>query len=123
MAKETIEKTVNKHNPLEIVGTWSFITGFAIAAILGLFNRTASNSKALLWFLLIIGAIIAFLNITTHEIIPFLIAAIALMLTGTVIDHIQLNWLKNSISNIVIFVLPAVIISSIKAILAIASTK
>ena len=123
MAKIGKEEKVALHSPWEIVGTWSFVAGFLIALILGLFNRTASNSKTLLWFLLIIGTIIAFLNITTHEIIPFLIAGIALMLTGTVTEHIPLQWLKNSISNIVVFVLPGVIISSIKAVLAIASTK
>ena len=123
MAKIGKEEKVALHSPWEIVGTWSFVAGFLIALILGLFNRTASNSKTLLWFLLIIGTIIAFLNITTHEIIPFLIAGIALMLTGTVTEHIPLQWLKNSISNIVVFVLPGVIISSIKAVLAIASSK
>ena len=121
LKKEQPQKLL--HSPLEIAGTWAFVIGFAIAVILGIFNKTSANSKVLLWFLLILGLIIAFLNITTHEIIPFLIASIALMLTGTAAEHIPINWLKNSISNIVIFVLPGVIISSIKAILAIASTK
>jgi len=124
MAKEKdTMKITPPRSPWEVIGTWSFLIGFAIAVILALFDRTASNSTTLLWFLLIIGTIIAFLNITTHEIIPFLIAGIALMLTGTVTEHIQIWWLKNSINNIVIFVLPGVIISAIKAVLVIASTK
>lgn len=111
------------HSPLEIAGTWAFVIGFTIAVILGIFNKTSANSKVLLWFLLILGLIIAFLNITAHEIIPFLIVGIALMLTGTITEHIPINWLKNSISNIVVFVLPGVIVSAIKSVLAIASTK
>ena len=122
MAKEQ-SKFEKLKSPIEVIGTWSFLIGFAISVVLALFNKTASNSTSLLWFLLILGTIIGFLNITTHEIIPFLIAGIALMLTGTVTSHIQLEWLKNIINNIVVFVLPGVIISSIKAILAIASTK
>ncbi len=124
MAKEEVKVQPKvTHSPIEIIGTWSFIIGFAIAVILGLFNKTASNSTGLLWFLLVIGTLIAFLNITTHEIIPFLIAGIALMLTGTTIEHVPIVWLQNSIKNIVVFVLPGVIISAVKAVLAIASTK
>ena len=114
---------IKSHNPIEIIGTWSFLIGFVIAVILGIFNQLASESNSLLWFLLIIGVIVGLLNITAHEIVPFLIAGIALMLTGTVIEQIPLIWLKNSIANIVIFVLPAVIIASIKTVLALASTK
>lgn len=112
-----------KNSPIEIFGTWTFVIGFVIALILGLFNKLAVNSTSLLWALLIMGIIVGLLNITSHEIIPFLIACIALMLTGTVVQQIPLLWLKNSISNMVIFVLPAVIIASIKAVLALASTK
>jgi len=112
-----------KSSPIEIVGTWSFLVGFVIAVVLGLFDKVATQSTGLLWFLLIIGLIVGLLNIAAHEIVAFLIAGIALMLTGTVTEHIPLVWLQNSISNIVIFVLPAVIIASLKAVLAIASTK
>ena len=110
-------------NPIEIAGTWAFVMGFVIAAILGLFNKLALDSSLLLWFLLVTGTVVGFLNITSDETEHFLIAGVALMLTGTVSQFIPLMWLKNSISNIVIFVLPAVIIAAIKSILALAATK
>jgi len=110
-------------SPVEIFGTWSFVIGFVIAVVLGIFNKVAFESKSLLWFLLILGLVVGLLNIASHEIVPFLIAGIALMLTGTVTEHIPLLWLTNSINNVVVFVLPAVIIASLKAVLALASTK
>ena len=110
-------------NPIEIIGTWTFVIAFAIALILGLFNKLATESNSLLWFLLIAGTIVGFLNITSDETEHFLIAGVALMLTGTVINFIPLDWLKNSISNIVIFVIPAVIIAAVKSVIALAAKK
>ncbi len=98
------------------VGSWSFIIGVIIAVILGVVGAQAT------WLLLLLGLIVGLLNITTKEIVPFLIASIALVVAGLVQVGLPL-WLTGILSNVVVFVIPAMIIGSLKTIYALACNK
>lgn len=99
------------------LGHQSFIAGVIIAIIVGLFGGTAIPWITLI--LVILGLIVGFINITAKETMPFLVAAIALMVAGSanlqIIPTIGM-YLQNILAAIVVFVAPAAIIVAIKAV-------
>lgn len=60
------------------IGHWAFILGIIIAILAGF-----SEIYYLPTILFVLGLIVGFLNITEKESTPFLVAVIALLLTGT----------------------------------------
>ena len=107
---------------MEQIGRWSFILGVLIA-ILAAFAGTAYTQEVAM-LLVVLGVIVGFLNITEKEVYNFLIAAIALLLTGTA-TFVALNqvytglgtMINQVVANIATFVAPAAVIVAIKAVL------
>jgi uncharacterized membrane protein YczE len=64
---------------LQRIGSWAFIVGVILAVVVPIF--TALNPW-LTSLLIILGLMIGFLNITTTETQPFLIAALALVIVS-----------------------------------------
>ena len=104
-------------------GQWSFIIGVVIALLIGLFSGSLSpviNG----WFVLllvILGLIVGFLNVTEKETTPFLVAAIALLATGTAGEALNIIpaigiYLTGIVRAISVFVTPAAVVVAIKAI-------
>ena len=115
------------------IGEWAFIAFVILAILAGLVAGIAGRA-AIGWVTLvmvILGIIIGFTTVTTKEAIPFLTAAIALLVanaggTFLIIDEViaPLGTIIDAIvSNIAAFVAPAAIILAIKAIIGIAKTK
>ena len=107
---------------MQKVGSWSFILGFVIALVLG---AIGSASVGIVYALLILGLIVGLLNISDREIVPFLVATVALIVAGsaaTSIDQIP-SLIGRILVNITIFVVPAAVIASVKAIYALASSR
>src|SRR3989338_8908652 len=65
----------------ERVGGWSFIVGALIAVILGAIASTAGTTWVI-GLLLILGVIVGLLNISDREIVPFLVACVAFLLSA-----------------------------------------
>ncbi len=105
-----------KASSMETVGVWSFLVGLVLAVVLGLFGYTATT------LLLVLGLLVGLLNVTDKEIVPFLVASIALIVVGSVSVGLP-GWLTNMLANIVIFVVPAALLASVKAIYALAGTR
>ena len=108
-------------------GKWAFIIGFLIAIIIGMFSgNLGSNAQGWIILLLVaLGLIVGFLNIAEREITPFLVAAIALLVTGTAAINLAIipqigPYLQNIIKNITVFVTPAAIVVALKAIFSLA---
>lgn len=105
------------------IAHYSFFAGLIIAILAGLF-RNYVGPEALVTTLVILGTIVGIFNLTTQETVPFLLAAIALMLAGIVnlglIPGVGL-YLRSILSNIVVFVVPGAIIVGMKAIWQLAS--
>lgn len=99
-------------NLMEKVGGWSFLIGFLVAVVLGIFGYTAPM------LLLVLGLLVGLLNIQDKEIIPFLIAVVALIVVGGV-DH-GISWLNAILSNVNLFVMPAGVIAALKAVYSLA---
>ena len=109
-------------------GKWALIIGFLIAIIIGLFSgNLGSNAQGWIIFLLVVlGLIVGFLNIAEREATPFLVAAIALLVTGTAAINLAIipqigTYLQTIIKNITVFVTPAAIVVAMKAIFSLAN--
>ncbi|HLC58862.1 MAG TPA: hypothetical protein VJI68_03290 [Candidatus Nanoarchaeia archaeon] len=115
-----------KGSTLGMIGAWSFIIGAVIALILGAIPSTA-GTPWVIGVLLVLGVIVGFLNVTEKEIVPFLVACIALLVAvptfGAAVGGFgsTFGWLTRILLHIGVFVVPAAIIASIKAIVAITS--
>ena len=111
------------------IGEWAFIVGIVIAIVVGIFSTSLGTWTGNLTLLLVVlGLIVGFLNITEKETTPFLVAAAALMLTGTSVDTLNSidlgvslgKYLAGIVSQIAVFVAPAAVVVAIKAIWALA---
>ena len=102
---------------LETIGHWSFILGVIIAIVAGLAGAVYVEAAAML--LVALGIIVGFLNISEKETSSFLIAAIALLLTGAAgLEKLPAigNYLGPILTNISTFVAPAAVIVALKAV-------
>lgn len=112
----------------EKVGGWAFIIGAVIALILGALTVTA-NTPWVVGLLLILGLIVGLLNISDKEIVAFLVACIAFLVAASVFSTTLggviggFGWLERILDHIAVFVLPAMLVASLKAILALAGTR
>ena len=100
------------------IGKAAFVIGLVIAVIAGVFGASTG------WLplaLVILGLIVGFLNITEEEANNFLIAAIALILVGTIGGGLSTiptigEYLAAIVANIAVFVVPAALVVSLKAV-------
>ena len=108
-----------RKNNLDKVGRYSFFIGVILAILAGLFTNWISTS-ILVILLGLLGLIVGLLNITARENTDFLVAVIALMLAGSAgvfgtIPSVG-AYISAILFNIVIFIVPAALIVSLKAI-------
>lgn len=102
---------------LETIGRYSFILGVIIAILVAFAGVEYAESITML--LVILGIIIGFLNITEKEVYNFLIAAIALLLTGAAgLGELLVvgEYLGPILTNISTLIAPAVVIVALKAV-------
>jgi uncharacterized membrane protein YqaE (UPF0057 family) len=111
------------------MGEWLYLVAIVIAVLAGL----AAYSWTNMWvnvLLVVLGIVVGIMNVSEKEAKEFLIASIALIVAGTV-GFIALNTavsglgtiLDAIVKNIAIFVAPAAIITAVKAVHALASSK
>ena len=110
---------------LHKIAHYCFFIGLLIAIIAGLpWFYSSVNAVALMSTLVFLGFIVGLFNLTAKDTMPFLTAAIALMLAGIVnLSLIPLvgETLRAMLSNIVVFVVPGAIILAMKTIWKLAS--
>ncbi len=114
----------------ESVGKWAFILGVVIAVIAGIVGGWAvAYAPWILLVLVILGLVVGFLNISVKEFNDFLLAAIALILVGTIAQLTSIDTIipllgsviQAIVNNIAAFVAPAALIVSLKAVYNLAS--
>lgn len=113
---------------LSIVGLAAFIAGYAIAVIGGVWWP---GNVPLIATLVILGIIVGFLSLPGREVIPYLIAAIALVLVGNMQFlsplHPALRGLGGTVNDVLlmmaIFVAAGLVVHSIRSGLALATTE
>ncbi len=103
---------------LALIGSIAFYIGFVLALVGGIFFP---GKGVIILVLVVLGIIIGLLNITAKEAMPFLVAAIALVVAGTasfkaldtVIGGLGLT-LDNMVDYISNMMVPAAIINAIR---------
>lgn len=114
---------------MQKIGEYAFLVGAIIAIIAGLATGaiTGSTAGAVSALLVVLGIIVGLLNISEKETTPFLVAAVALVVSGTAgFSAIPLgigNIINSIVQNLAIFVAPAAVIVALKAVYALASSK
>jgi len=101
---------------LGIIGFVAFILGLLVAIVGGI---VAPANPGIILTLVIVGIIIGALNITGKEIIPLLLATIALIVVGGVFEPISVLGIGAIVDNILKLVAtlmaPAAVIAAIRA--------
>ncbi len=104
------------------VGEWSFLVGVLLAIVLGLFPQPGWQATVTL-ILVVLGIIVALVNVTSKETSTFLIAAIALLVAASAgaaggfgaLPAVG-TYLLNVFDNLVVFVAPAAVIVALKGV-------
>lgn len=116
-----------KKTQLELhkVAHYTFFVGLLVALVAGIFGRSYEiDPRITVTILVLLGFMVGLFNLTTKETTPFLVASIALMLAGIVnlslIPKIGF-FVRDMLSNIVVFVVPAAIIVGLKTVWKLAS--
>lgn len=111
------------HKALAIVGFIAFALGLLLAIIFGIapINETVTN--IIIIVLIVLGLIIGFFNITAKEMIPLLVAIIALVVVGGVFEPISLFGIGPVLDRILGLVAtlmaPAAVIAAIKVLVSV----
>jgi len=105
------------------MGQWAFIIGVLVAVVIGLFsnNLEITTRGWLVLLLVVLGLIVGLLNVTEKESTSFLVAAVALLLTGTAGSTLSFipavgSYLAGIVTAIAVFVTPAAIVVALKSI-------
>ena len=101
----------------EMLGKWAFIIGLIISIIAGIVNI---GNSGLAW-LVALGIIVGFINVTSKEVTGFLIATIALMMVGSVGLNLPAvgTFVTSIVTAFISFVAGAAFIVAIKEVFAI----
>jgi prepilin signal peptidase PulO-like enzyme (type II secretory pathway) len=105
---------------LSIIAALAFIAGYVISIITGIWSP---NNSDLILTLIILGVIVGLLNITGREIMPYLVAAIALVVVGNLKAFTPLNDVRGGLGDdlndivrlMATFTAPAAVIQAIRA--------
>jgi hypothetical protein len=114
--KKTVEIETNNNK----IGSWSFLIGIFLAAVLGL-GYTGNYHTEILWAVFLLGIIVGILNIPVEEISGFLTSSTVLVLVSFlgiqvgIFDAVA-PAITNILKGILTLFVPATIIVSLKAI-------
>ena len=105
---------------MPLIGLLAFVIGILLAVVFGIFPFGEEVTNVVIVILLLLGVIVGMINITAKEIIPLLIAAVALVVVGRVFEPITTFGIGHILNNVLIListlVAPAAVIAAIKII-------
>jgi len=105
----------------EKIGRWAFIIGLLISVLAGLISI---GTAGLAW-LVALGVIVGFLNVTSKEVTGFLLATVALMMVGNVGLSLPAvgSFVTSVVSAFISFTAGAAAVVAIKELFVITSSK
>ena len=114
------------------IGGLAFVVGFVLAIVAGITSRDLVGGGMILnenvvLTLVILGIIVAILNVTSREVVPILIAAAALLLAQfgnlIILNRVAVGMgtsLQAMVQYLATFMVPVAVISAVRAVLALA---
>jgi hypothetical protein len=111
-----------KKKGLSKLGSWLFILGVIAAVVIGVVAKDISN--LMMTALIIVGLIVGLVNINAKETSQFLLAALALVIVSALGRNIlgAIAFIGRILDAIMIMVVPATVIVSLKAVYALAKS-
>ena len=116
--KVGVTQMLKPKNVVQKVGSIAFIIGLIIAIIAGFWPLGAVMTS----ILIVLGIIVGFLNVTGKETNSFLFATLVLVVMATQGGQLLINiqyvgqMLQNIFTAMVVFIIPAALVVSLKAI-------
>ncbi len=112
--------TTGTQRALGVIGAAAFGAGYGLAVIAGLWFP---DNGALIATLVIVGLLVGLMNLTSREIVPYLVAALALILIGNTQAFTALNLtidglgekLNGIVRMMAIFTAPAAVVQALRA--------
>ncbi len=97
---------------MDQIGKYAFIAGVVLAVVAGFIGQAW-----VWWVLAVLGLVVGILNVTGDETRGFLLAAIGLILSASSIQQLPAigETLTTILSNIVVFIGPAVLVVALKS--------
>jgi cell division protein FtsW (lipid II flippase) len=122
VSKEGASKS--KRSFIGVLGALAFFAGMLLAIISG---GIARDNGTIILVLVILGVIVGLFNITSREMIPFLVAAVALVVVGTAAEPFgpldDISWLDGlgrtlnaMVAYIAVFMTPAAVINAVRVV-------
>jgi hypothetical protein len=112
---------------LAIIGFIAFALGLLLAIIFGIVPISDTVTNIIVIILLVLGLIIGFFNITAREMIPLLVAIIALVVVGNVFQPISAFGigavLDRILGLIATLMAPAAVIAAIRVLVSVGFPK
>lgn len=106
---------------LPIIGFIAFALGILLAVIFGIFPISPQAMHVVVIVLIILGVLVGVLNITTREILPLLIATVALIVVGNVFEPVSSYTIITAVDNVLQLIAtlmaPAAVIAAIRALI------
>lgn len=106
-----------------IIGGLAFLVGFILSLVCGFVAR---DNGGIILALIVLGLIVAILNITAREVVTVMVAAVALIVAGslsafTPLDNLVSGFgtaLNGIVNYLAVFMVPVAIVSAVRAVIA-----
>lgn len=117
------KKAKKEEFSVQKLGHWTFLVGVLIALLAGIF---VPGNEALTWILGLLGLLVGLINLPMRDEVPFLVAVIALIVASQSFVY-GLQWipaigtnistiLSGILGYVIVFIAPAAVVISLKAI-------
>lgn len=109
------------------IGRWAFLIGVILCVVIALFSwlgwgTAIVQSSGMTAFLIILGLVVGFLNITDREVTPFLWSGAVLVIVASMGQSVMGNVVvvDNILQALLVLFIPATIIVAVKNVFALA---
>lgn len=105
-----------KKSLMEKIGVWAYVVGFLIALIVALISQEGLT-ESWIFILVVLGFIVGLLNIRDEEVVTYLVASIAFILSAWAFmwNVGELPFLNTFMQAIIVFTVPGAMVVSFKA--------
>ncbi len=109
------------------IGAWAFIVGLIVAIIIAILG--AETVPAWSFYLLaLLGLIVGFLNVTEKQVMPFLLASIAFLVTfqslASIVERLPLGEMLSAFFGLItVFIGPAAAVVAVKELFAVTKSR